>query len=96
MRTGLSIAGSIAVLLFSQFASGGTEIDSGRLKELFDADQAIRSEENRKAGKVPTVQEERDRRFEVFQLLSAGQLRTANDYFHAGMILHHTSHHRFG
>jgi len=65
--------------------------DSELLQSLFDADQEIRSEENRKAGNTPTLQEERDRRFAVFQLISEGKVRTANDFFHAGMILHHTS-----
>lgn len=64
--------------------------DSKVLKALYDADQAVRSEESRKAGKYPTLQEERDRRFAVFQLIAEGKLRTANDYLHAGIIIHHT------
>ena len=81
----------VFLLPLSQIASGAADVDSQRLKELFDADQAIRSEENRESGKTPTVQEERDRRFGVFQLISTGQLRTANDFFRAGIILHHTT-----
>ena len=82
------------ILFFASFAANASdpvETDSVLLKSLFDADQEIRSEENRKAGNAPTLQEERDRRFAVFQLISEGKVRTANDFFHAGMILHHTS-----
>ena len=68
-----------------------THADLQELEALFDADQAARSEENRKRGIYPTLQEERDRRFIVFELLTKGKLNTAKDYFHAGMIIHHTS-----
>lgn len=83
----------IAVVFVGQLdAALGTEpTDSQQLRVLFDADQAIRSDENRNAGKTPTLQEERDRRFAVLRAVSEGNLHTANDFFHAGMILHHTS-----
>lgn len=64
--------------------------DSEELTALYKADQAARSEDNMKAGKYPTLQEERDRRFAVFQLISEGKLHTASDYLHAGIIVHHT------
>ena len=64
--------------------------DLRQLTALYNADQAARSEENRRAGKYPTLQEERERRFAVFQLISEGKLHTANDYLHAGIIIHHT------
>lgn len=65
--------------------------DSEHLEALFRADQDIRSPEQRKAGKAPTLQEERERRIEVLKLIAASQLQTAEDYFRAGVILHHTS-----
>lgn len=68
-----------------------TSADSRELETLFNADQAARSEESRKRGIYPTLQEERDRRFAVFEFLAEGKLNTANDYFRAGMIIHHTS-----
>lgn len=77
--------------MFVSSVAGSEDVDSAKLKELFDADQEIRSEENRKAGKAPTLQEERDRRFAVLLAVSEGELHTANDFFHAGIILHHTS-----
>lgn len=81
MRTGLLAVAFLALFLFSEHSGGASEKDSEQLKALFDADQAIRSEENVKAGIAPTVQEERDRRIAVFQLLSEGKVRTANDFF---------------
>jgi hypothetical protein len=64
--------------------------DLTELQALYEADQAARSEENMRNGIFPTLQEERDRRFTVFQMIADGKLRTANDYFRAGLILHHT------
>ena len=85
----------VTIFLFSLplfgCAAAQVSADSEWLKTLFDADQSIRSEENRKAGNTPTLQEERNRRFSVLQAISEGGVQTANDYFHAGMILHHTS-----
>ncbi|MEO1244601.1 MAG: hypothetical protein AAFX56_02860 [Pseudomonadota bacterium] len=72
-------------------AAAGSDADSAQLKALFDADQLVRSDEYRTTGKGPSLEEERERRFAVFALIAEGGLRTANDYFRAGMILHHTS-----
>ena len=94
MRTAVWIVLMIALSPLPGKADEAGQGDSEYLKALFDADQAIRSEENRKAGIAPTMQEERDRRFAVFQLISEEELHTANDYFRAGMILHHTSYDR--
>ncbi len=79
-----------SILLFG-CASGHVTADSELLKTLYDADQTIRSEENRNAGNTPTLQEERDRRFSVLRAISEGRVVTANDYIHAGIVLHHTS-----
>ena len=91
MRILTILVGFVTLFAVPVVSAEGTAADAEHLKALFDADQAARSEENRKAGRFPTLQEERDRRFSVFQLISEGKLRTANDYFHAGMIIHHTS-----
>ena len=93
MRINLALVLPVLVLA-TAVAVGSDSADSQHLKSLFDADQEIRSEENRQAGRAPSLQEERDRRFAVFQALAEGLPRTANDYFHAGMILHHTSSYR--
>ena len=89
-RSTLLSALFVTALLFSGIAFGGDHTDSAKLKELYDADQEARSAENMAAGIVPTLQEERDRRFTAMRLISEGDLTTANDYFHAGMLLHHT------
>ena len=81
----------VAQILNFGIASGSDYEDSEQLKALYEADQEIRSEDNRKAGNAPTLQEERDRRFAVLQAIAEGRLRTANDYFHSAMILHHTN-----
>ena len=70
--------------------------DSVHLQELFEADQDARSPDRLAAGHAPTLQQERDRRFEVFKLISEGKLQTANDFYYAGMILHHTGSIDFG
>ncbi|MGB5721316.1 MAG: hypothetical protein WBM34_11545 [Woeseiaceae bacterium] len=80
----------LTLLLMSGTASGDEQADSAMLKTLYDADQEARSAENLAAGIVPTLQEERDRRFTALRLIAEGSLATANDYFHAGMLLHHT------
>jgi len=81
----------VAMILTPGIVVGSENTDSEHLKSLFEADQEIRSEANRKAGNTPTLQQERGRRFAILQALSEEKLRTANDYFHSGMILHHTS-----
>ncbi len=91
MRTAVFVViGAVQVLGWMP-ASAEEPTDLPELRALYEADQAARSEENIKKGIAPTLQEERDRRFVVFQMIANGQLRTANDYFRAGLILHHTS-----
>jgi hypothetical protein len=81
---------SVALTTAVPASSADEPSDSRILKEMCDADQAARSNENLMRGLVPTLQEERDRRFAVFQLIGEGKLKTANDFFCAGLILHHT------
>lgn len=64
--------------------------DLAELASIYEDDQAARSKENMEKGLAPTLQEERDRRFSVFQYISEGRLHTANDFFRAGLVLHHT------
>lgn len=89
---------SVLAVLAGLQAFGGTlaiaeqqPADLPELRALYEADQAARSEESIRKGIAPTLQEERDRRFAVFQMIANEKLRTANDYFRAGLILHHTS-----
>jgi len=77
--------------LVSATVSAAEDTGSEYLEALFLADQDIRSAEMMAEGKFPTLQEERERRIEVFKLISRSKLQTANDFLHAGVILHHTS-----
>ena len=71
------------------YSPAATVEDSTELKELYDADQALRSgQQTNLPGSI--LQDERDRRFSVMQMLVENQIRTANDYFRAGIIIHHT------
>lgn len=90
MRTPV-LAALAAVQAFGGMAIAEEPADLPGLRALYEADQAARSEENISKGVFPTLQEERDRRFAVFQIIANGKLKTANDHFRAGLILHHTS-----
>jgi hypothetical protein len=90
----LPIAAIIAVaqlLTPSAAMSSESEEDLGSLAKLYAEDQTARSEENLAAGLAPTLAEERQRRLKVLELVAEDSLRTANDYMHACVILHHTS-----
>jgi hypothetical protein len=90
MRT-LVIAALAAVLYSCAVPANANEpADLSELRALYETDQAARSEASMRKGIAPTLQEERDRRFAVLQMIANGKLRTANDYFRAGLILHHT------
>jgi hypothetical protein len=90
MRNKTRIAIVIVLSLGQMSRTSAESSDLPELRALYEADQAARSEENMEKDIVPTLQEERDRRFSVFQMISEGKLQTANDYFRAGLILHHT------
>ena len=90
MRTIAGLALLITFMLTSGLTYAASGPDNSLMKAVFEADQTARSPKSIKAGRIPTLQEERDRRFTVFQLLAENQLRTANDYFRAGVVLHHT------
>lgn len=64
--------------------------DSVELKEIFDQDQAARSEEALASGAVPSLQEEKERRVAVLRLLAQERVKTASDYLRAALLLHHT------
>jgi hypothetical protein len=90
MRTPVIAMLAAALYFGGEPASADELADFSELQALYEADQAARSEENMRKGIAPTLQEERDRRFAVLQMIADGKLRTANDHFRAGLILHHT------
>lgn len=78
------------IFLMTLLCATAVAADSAELKDLFDADQASRSEAVLASGIVPSLQEEKDRRVAVLRLLAQGRVKTADDYFHALIVLHHT------
>lgn len=62
------------------------------LKRHFLEDQEARSEANRKRNIFPKFKDEIGRRIFVFKAIANGQVTTADDYFHASVILQHTNH----
>ena len=92
MRLMFFVAALLTLLPLSMQASDVE--DSIELKSWYDADQAVRSREAIEAGRAPSLQEERERRIAVMRLIAEGDVKTANDFFHAGIILHHTSSYR--
>lgn len=89
----LSLVAALLALVPVSLHASSVE-DSIELRALYDADQAVRTREAIEAGRAPSLQEERERRIAVMRLVSEGSVRTANDFFHAGLILHHTSSYR--
>ena len=90
MRVPMLIVFGVSQALACLPTISAESIDLPELRALYEADQAARSKENMEKGIAPALQEERDRRFAVFQMIADEKLKTANDYFRAGLILHHT------
>lgn len=94
MHIATSVSVLVAQLLVFTTVLAAESQDLLELVAMFDADQALRAPENRQnvrtSGAQP-VELERDRRIAVFSLIATNQLQTANDYFRAAFILHHTS-----
>jgi hypothetical protein len=78
----------LSTILFSSTVNAESNLT---LKKHFEADQEIRSLENRENGIFPNYKDEIARRLFVFKALANGQLKTADDFFHAAIILQHTN-----
>lgn len=74
-----------ACLAISLHANAAT--DNTRLRQLYQADQAERADTALKWQDV--LEHDRSRAAQVKQMLAAGQLKTADDFFHAAAILNH-------
>ena len=61
--------------------------DNAQLTSLFTTDQAARHDKNIDWAKLNL--EDQQRRVQLRRMLKDGQVRTANDYFHASLILQH-------
>jgi len=81
----------IICLLFSLFyvtlVFGQSTADNVKLTELYTVDQAARQGNNIDWVKLSSDDEKR--RQEVRRMLSAGEVRTSNDYLHAAMVYQH-------
>jgi len=77
----------LPILFISLIAQADDNIE---LKMIFDQDQEIR-ENTQKGGKPPSVKSDRDRRIKVFEIIANNELKTANDYIHALVIMQHTT-----
>ena len=64
--------------------------DNSQLSDLFNQDQKMRTNENMENWPMFSALEERNFRIEVFRLLANNEIKTANDYFHASIILIHS------
>jgi hypothetical protein len=71
----------------SDVAPGGEVTSSPELRSLFQDDQNARLGDSDE----PTGPADQRRRLRVCELLAEGAVRTAEDQFHAAMILNHTS-----
>jgi len=81
-----------SLLLFTPaIVTAFQSIDNQSVKRALEEDQASRSEENFQQGKFPKFADEMNRRLLVFTALSRGELVTANDFYHAAVILQHTN-----
>jgi len=78
-----------AALLISifLFAVGAIAQDNRLLAEIYAADQAARRSDNIDWSIVSV--EDAERRASVIEILSAGNIRTAQDYYNAAMIFQH-------
>lgn len=77
-----------SLLLFTPaIVTAFQSIDNQSVKRALEEDQASRSEENLQQGKFPKFADEMNRRLLVFTALSRGELVTANDFYHAAVIL---------
>ena len=81
---------SLAAILLACLAFGSSaEIfaDSERLAEIFSEDQAARQTKPIDWETVRILDEQH--RKEVLGMLSAGKVRTSNDFYHAAMVMQH-------
>ncbi|GEM_PF-615982 len=66
------------------------EEDLQELARLYQADQDVRLKKPLDSDNIKTlIEQDRQRRVRVKEWVSAGALKTANDYFHAAMIMQH-------
>jgi hypothetical protein len=77
--------------MFAPLALAQPVTDNAALTKLFTTDQSARQEKNIDWPKLRIEDDQRE--VELHQMLENGQVRTANDYFHAALIFQHGKRH---
>ena len=84
---GLLIASLVAIALLS---SGANASDHPELAKMFKEDQSDRRDCPDEGPCFIVPARDKDRQQAALELLRSGQVRTANDYFHAALIFQHS------
>lgn len=79
----------VAIVLLLLQSTTTTPADNAELKDLFEQDQAIRQGESFFKDAERAHAFDRMRRLRVLRLLDDDVPKTANDFFHAAMVLQH-------
>ncbi len=81
------LRGLVLLVFSSSSLTAIATTDNTRLRQLYQADQAERADTALKWQDV--LEHDRSRAAQVKQMLATGQLKTADDFFHAAAILNH-------
>ena len=82
---------AIAIVVLALLVSGpACGADNSRLKQLFDDDQADRSEK-KAIDWTLLAQRDLERQRVALELIKSGALATANDFYHAAMVFQHAA-----
>lgn len=88
MRNAISIMSAVFIIALSATATNAADpVDNAELQKMFDADQQIRSQPDID-WKVVNGEDAR-RRHRVLDIINAGEVHSARDYFNAAMIFQH-------
>ena len=87
----MKVAALFLASVFAPVALAQSVNDNAALTKLFTTDQSARQGKNIDWPKLRM--EDNQREVELHQMLDSGQVRTANDYFHAALIFQHGDRH---
>lgn len=88
---GLALLISLGVMHTPCLAGDSAEADNAEIARAFEEDQSFRQPPTSDSRVIPKLDDERRLRITVFRNVASGKLRTATDFFRAGIILQHTS-----
>jgi hypothetical protein len=87
----MKIVALLFATIFVASASAQSATDNADLTKLFTTDQSARQGKNVDWSKLRIEDDQRE--VVLHKMLESGQVRTANDYFHAALIFQHGQHH---